>query len=293
MTRMRPLLLGISILSLASCATEKKPLTGFANPPPGSIVLDNLADGRGIVNMWPMFDLPVGSQIFRPRLGGQDAVMVSHPDEFYDYQRIYLQGWTAGSNTWLSGIPPGTYSVELVDSAGQSWGQSAPLSIPAAADPFSFTPGVQRPTVVFAHFESHVTSWTIDPALVDGDVTTDEITVSNLVTEDVVVERCQVVSGSPTSCTPVGTAAPGADLHTVEVQAGTSDRDHQALLIHLASDTSQSYQRDLVAGPTNFGSTCQIERIIFHGQRSQGFSDPSRSGSVAMSSCFGYQNGAM
>ncbi len=72
-----------------------------------------------------------------------------------------------------SGIPPGAYIVELVDSAGQSWGQSAPLPIPAGdGDPYD--PRAQIPAVVFTHFDGQVGSWTIDPTTQDADPATDE-----------------------------------------------------------------------------------------------------------------------
>ena len=60
---------------------------------------------------------------------------VTSDEGFYDYVRAPLQGWTAGWDYWLTGAPPGTYVVELVDGAGQSWGQSAPLTVPTASTP--------------------------------------------------------------------------------------------------------------------------------------------------------------
>ena len=297
MTRARaslPLLLtAIVPLAVAACETQRKPLRGFDKPPPGSIVLDSEAPGGGAVMLWPMFDLPLEpQQIFRPRLGGQDAVYItSQEDGFYDYAEVSLQGWTAGWTRGLGGVPPGTYIVELVDDSGQSWGQSAPLAIPASADIYS---GVQIPGVVFAHFDGKVASWNIDPALQDAEPATDEITVTSMVAADVVVERCLIASGSPTSCTPVGTVAPGADLHTVETVTGSSEEDHQALLIRLASDASQAYQRDLVEWSGHYGSTnCQIERIIVHGKRSQERSTPNGTPGIAMSSCYGYRSSSM
>ncbi|HEY5450886.1 MAG TPA: hypothetical protein VIQ54_19160 [Polyangia bacterium] len=277
-------LLAVAMLTIAACETQKKPLTGFDKQPPGSIVLDRGAPGTGAVSLWPMFDLPLEPhQIFRPRLSGQDAVVLTSDEGFYDYEKLYLQGWTAGWASALSGVPPGTYVVELVDASGQSWGQSAPLAISESGS--VFTPGVQLPTIVFAHFDDKVASWTIDPALRDADPATDEITVTSLVSEDVVVERCLIASGSPTSCTPVGTVAPGSDLRTVETVAGSLNDDHQALRIRLASDASPAYLRELDEGSGNFGSpACQIERIIFHGKRSE-------YGAVAMSSCYGFQSG--
>lgn len=286
MTRTRPSLLlpllAVVALAVAACATERKPLTGYDTPPPG-IVLDSVLGNPLMI--WPIFDLPQESQAFRPRLNGQDAVIVTSDEGFYDYAHVNLSGWTGGWNQWLNGIPPGTYVVELVDGAGQIWGRSAPL--PLRAD-VAFAG--QTPAVVLAHFDGQVGSWTIDPALQDSDPWTDEITVTNLVAEDVVVERCLIAGSSRTSCTTVGTVSPGADLLTVETTVSPSMADHQALFIHLASDASQSYQRDLVqVSDTNFGSSCQIERILVHGSRSI----PPRGGltGFAMSSCFGYRSG--
>jgi hypothetical protein len=298
MTRARaslPLLLtAIVPLVVAACETQRKPLTGFDKQPPGSILLlDSQAPGGGAVLLWPMFDLPTEPlQIFRLRLSGQDVVMTTSDEGFYDYAKLYLSGWTAGWDSWLQGVPIGTYVVELVDGSGEIWGHSAPLAISAGTN--LFTPGVQVPGVVFANFDGKVASWNIDPALQDSDPATDEITVTNNAGGDVVVERCLIASGNPTSCTPVGTVAPGADLHTVETVAGSSKNDHQALLVRLAGDTSQAYQRDLVEGTGNAGSTtCQIERIIVHGNRSGDRSTPTGPSAIAMSSCYGYQSGAM
>ena len=71
--------------------------------------------------------------------------------------------------------------------------------------------------------------------------------------------------------------------------------DHQALFIQLASDASQSYQRDLVQGTgasSTFGGSCQIERILVHGTRQIGSDSPTGSTAFAMSSCYGYGTGA-
>src|SRR4051812_26168591 len=128
MTRPRPFLLlsllAFVALAIAACATERKPIRGFDKPPPGTIVLD--ADPGGTVVMWPIFDGTDGSQVFRARLNSQDAVIMSSQDG-YDYLDWTMQGgWTGGWDDWLTGIPPGTYVVEI-DSAGQTWGKSAPL----------------------------------------------------------------------------------------------------------------------------------------------------------------------
>jgi hypothetical protein len=292
MTRPRPLLLlsllAFVALAIAACATERKPIRGFDKPPPGSIDLD--ADPGGTVVIWPIFALPDGTQTFRPRFNGHDAVGVTSPDGFYDYTSWPMQGWTGGQDDWLTGIPPGTYVVEIVDSAGQSWGKSAPLAVPAGGGN-RFNSTVQNPTVVLTNFDGQVGSWTIDPSTQDADTATDEITVTNLLGEDVVVERCTIAAGDRTSCTPVGTVAPQADLRTVETPMASSKADHPALFIHLASDASQSYQRDLVQGSSSVGTVCQIERIIVHGMRPNPGYSPTRTIGFAMSTCFGYSSG--
>jgi len=294
MTRARPYLLlpllanTVLALAVAACATERKPIRGFDKPPPG-IVLDG--DPGGTVMIWPIFDVPAETQTFRPRLNGQDAVWVSSPEGFYDYVNWPMQGWTGGWDSWLDGIPPGAYVVELIDSAGQSWGQSASLPIPAGTGPYN--PSGQNPGVVFTHFDGQVGSWTIDPATQDADTATDEITVTNLLGENVVVERCTIADGAPTSCTPVGTVAPQADLRTVETTVASSKADHPGLIIHPASDASQSYQRDLVQGGGSFGSSCQIERILVHGMRPNIVFSPTGATSFAMSTCYGYNSGPL
>jgi hypothetical protein len=269
------LLTAIAPLALVACDTVKKPIRGFDKQPPGSILLDNLASGgTGSIKLVPIFDLPLEpQQIFRARLNGQDAVIRTSEEEgFYDYEMLYLQGWTGGWPRAIRGVPPGSYVVELVDGSGRSWGQSAPLTVLALANVFS--PGVQIPGVVFANFDGKVASW-------------------NMVDEDVVVERCLIASGSPTACVPVGTVAPGADLHTVETVAGSSEDDHQALLVRLASDGSQAYQRDLDEGSGDHFEPvyCQIERIIVHGRRSENRSTLTGPAAVAVSSCYDYQSG--
>ena len=130
MTRVRLLLL-LPLLTIAACQTQRKPLTGFATQPPGLL----LASGTGPnLLIWPIFDLPANpQQVFQPRLNGQFTVVVTSQEGFYDYSQFYMQGWTGGNQDWLSGIPTGTYVVELVDDTGQSWGQSAPLPIPVSA----------------------------------------------------------------------------------------------------------------------------------------------------------------
>ena len=168
--------------------------------------------------------------------------------------------------------------MELVDSAGQSWGQSAPLAVPAGGGN-RYESTVQNPTVVFTHFDDQVGSWNIDPSTQDADPATDEITVTNLLGDDVAVERCTIAGGARTSCTPVGTVAPQADLRTVETPMASSKTDHPALFIHLASDASQSYQRDLALGSGVSGSAgpaCQIERIFVDRRASDSFVHPDR-----------------
>jgi hypothetical protein len=284
------------VLALAApaCDTVKKPIRGFDEPPPGSIVLDD-EDG-GMVTVWPLFDLPQTEQVFHPRLDGREVVHRISDQAFYYSPDWVLQGWTGGWNGWIEGIEPGTHVVGLVDGAGQSWGQSAPLAVPAGGKLGSASG--QYPAVIFAHFDGTVSAWNVDPATQDGDMATDEITVTNLVDADVVVERCLISSGHSSSCTSVGTVAAGAELLTVEKMADVSskDDDYQALVVHLASDAGQSYQRDLIrgGGHFNFGSTCQVERIVFHGTRQGGGPYGPTSGAlVAMSSCYGYGSGPM
>lgn len=295
MTRARASLLVLTAilpLTVAACATQKKPLTGYDKQPPGSITLDD--DMGATVAMWLMFDVPESpQQLFRIRLNGKDIVYTTGPDGFYDYYTVSLQGWTGGWSNWIRWITPDTYVFEVVDSGGQSWGKSAPLAVSANGDPFNASG--QFPAVVLAHYGDTMASWTIDPMTQDADTTTDEITVTNLMAaETVVVDRCSIVSSSPTSCTPVGTVAPGGELLTVEKTTNvTMKDDHQALIVRLANDASQSYQRDLLVGSGNpdFGSTCQVERIFVHGERQTGYS--SRGTAIAMSSCYGYQSGPM
>ena len=181
----------------------------------------------------------------------------------------------------------------MVDSAGQIWGRSAPLLISSGggfSNPQSSAP--QLPTIVFTHFDGQIGSWNIDPTTQDADAATDEITVTNLVDEDVVVERCLIAAGDRSSCTLVGTVAPAADLLTIErVAASKLADDHQALFVHLASDAAQSYQRDLVLGSMESPSFCQMERIIVHGRRPGWPDSPGSLTPFAMSSCYGYGSG--
>ena len=288
MTRLRPLLL-LPLLAIAACQTQRKPLNGYDTPPPG-ILLSNSGAGSTVV-FWPIFDLPPQQQTFQPRLNGQGTVQVTSDEGFYDYATISLAGWTGGWDQWLRGVPGGTYVVELLDDTGQSWGKSAPLPVPPSDD--LANPPPQAPAVIFAHFDDQVGTWTIDPSTQDSDPATDEITVTNLLHEDVVVQRCLMAAAGPTSCTSVGTVSPGADLLTVETLATSSSADYHALFVQLASDASQSYERDLVQGSGTFilGEPCQIERILVHGTRSRSPGYPTGSSVFAMSSCYGYGSG--
>jgi len=274
------------LLALAACQTEKKPLTGFDTQQPGSILLDS----DGALSIWPVFALPDDpQQLFQVRLNGHDATVFDSQTGYYEDSELSLQRWTGGIDRSVGGIPPDSYVVELVDSGGRSWGQSTPLAIPSSgSNSFLSAYHQQLPTVIFTHFDGQAGSWTIDPATQDADPATDEITVTNLLGDDVIVERCLITSGSRTSCTPLGTIAPGADLPTVETVAPSSTSDHQALFIHLASDASQSYQRDLVQGTAPVGD-CEIERILVHGIRPFSGSLSGVTG-FAMSSCYGYSS---
>ena len=71
----------------------------------------------------------------------------------------------------------------------------------------------------------------------------------------------------------------------------SSKAEHPGLFIHLASDASQSYQRDLVQGGGTFGSSCQIERILVHGSRGTPVYSPTGMTAFAMSTCYGYSSG--
>jgi hypothetical protein len=293
MNRVRPTLL-LPLLALAACQTEKKPIIGLDEVPPGGILLGPWGEGNS-VHIWPIFDLSqVPQQRFRLRLDGKDAVYRTGPDGFYDYATLYLYGaWTGGISAGLSGIPSGSHVVEVVDGAGQSWGRSAPLLI-SSGDGISTSssPAPQLPGVMFTHFAGQVGSWNIDPTTQDSDPATDEIVVTNLVDEDVVVERCLVVSFSRTGCTPLGTVAPGAELLTVETLAASPMVDHTAVFIHLASDASQSFQRDLVNESNSIVNSCQMERILVHGRRPVPPDNPPSFTGFAFSSCTGYASGS-
>jgi hypothetical protein len=197
-----------------------------------------------------------------------------------------MQNWTGGEPLGIGYIPGGSYVVELDDPTGQSWGQSPPQPLP----PDNYADSSQLPAAIFAHFGDQVGSWIIDPSTQDSDPTTDEITITSLVDEDVVVYRCQMTAAGPTSCTTVGTISAGADLHTVETLAASTSGGYQALLVELVSDPSQSFERDLVQSTTTIGGVCQIERIFVHGTRPL---SPAQSNvpEFAVSTCVGYSNG--
>jgi len=284
MTRLRPFLL-LPLLAIAACQTLRKPITGYDSPPAGILLSDTM--GSGLI-MWALFDLPPEpQQLFQPRLNGQGAVIVTSQEGYYDYETFPLQGWTGGASMRVGWMPGGTYVVGLVDPTGQSWGQSPPLTLPP--DNFADT-SAQEPAVIFAHFADQVGSWIVDPSTQDSDPATDEITVTNLLHEDVVVQRCQVTAAGPTSCASVGTVSAGADLPTVETLAPNGTTDYQALFVQLASDPSQSYERDLVQAASGWGGLCQIERIFVHGTRSLP-PVPSIVPPFALSTCLGYSKG--
>jgi hypothetical protein len=203
------------------------------------------------VVIWPIFDLPAEPQTFRPRLDGQDAACQTSDEGFYEYVNWTMQGWTGGWNRSHGLDPAEHYVVELVDSAGNSWGKSAPLAIPAGGGPYS--PSGQIPGVVFANFDGQTGSWNIDPATQDADTATDEITVTNLLGADVVVERCTIADGERPPARP---SAPSRRTPTCARSRPRWPRRRPTTRppsFHLASDASQSYQRDLVQGADNFG----------------------------------------
>ena len=191
------LLLGITTLAAAACATERKP-THRVRPSAAGVdrARQRRRGRRGSLMLWPMFDLPIDppQQIFRPRLGGQDAVVVTSQEGFYDYSscsfRVGRRAGTAGSRgslpaptSWSWWMPPARAGASR-----RRWRLSA--------GPIIYTAALQIPAVIFAHFDGKVASWNVDPALQDSDTATDEITVTNMADEDVVVERCMVVSGN-------------------------------------------------------------------------------------------------
>ena len=284
MTRARLSLL-LPLLALAGCANERKPLTGYDKQPPGILL-----DGTSRVMIWPIFDLPPApSEIFRPRLNGQDGVIRTSDEGFYDYDEFPLQNWTGGYDVWLTGTPPGTYTLELVDSAGQSWGQSPPLTIPPGAD-FSNSL-VQLPAVIFAHYEGQVGSWTVDPTLQDADAATDEITVTNLIDEDVAVERC--LSRRPPAGRPARPSAPSAGSRPPHRRdaGGLVDGRPPSPLHPPRKRRQPALPAGSVQRSGTFGASCQMERILVHGRRAANTYSPDPFTELAMSSCYGYQSG--
>ena len=253
------------------------------------------------MQIWPIFYVPYQDthEVFRYRLNGQDLVYMTADEGFYDYAVTYLQGWTGGLTQVINGgIPSGTYTVELADSAGQSWGRSAPLLISSGTGfyPPSSPPPPQMPAVVFTNFDGQVGSWNIDPTTQDSDAATDEIAVTNLVDEDVVVERCLIAAGRPELLHARRHRRAGSrPPHRRDGwrRPRRSPGDHQALFIHLASDAAQSYQRDLVLGSNESPNSCQMERIIVHGRRAAWPDSPSSLTQFAMSSCYGYGSGGI
>ena len=53
MNRLCPCLL-VPLLAIAACKTERKPLIGFDEPPPGSFILGPWNEGNA-VRVWPIF----------------------------------------------------------------------------------------------------------------------------------------------------------------------------------------------------------------------------------------------
>jgi hypothetical protein len=282
MKRTHPSLL-LPLLAIAACQTDKMPLTGFFTPPPGTIVVDQsggLVSGDSAINILPVFALEA-PRTFQVLFNGQKAI-ASNGGGVYDYLNWQLQGWTATYANRAVGVPADTYAVEMMDDTGQNWGQSDPLTI----QPNNTGQGRQIPTVILANFGTQVGHWNIDPTTQDADPATTEITVTNLVGADVVVERC-VITQAGRPCTTVGTVPPGADLVTVETIASDSTTgDRQALIIHLASDVNQSYERDLIQPASSVGY-CEVERILVHGPRAL-YNFTANVTAFALSSCSGY-----
>jgi hypothetical protein len=230
MNRARASLL-LPLLAIAACQTDRMPVRGFFTQPDGTLLLQ----GKATIRIVPIVTPDDGSE-----------------EKIYDYLEPQLSGWPA-SFPFQESIPPGTYVVELVDEAGQSWGKSDPLTVvePGA----SLYP--EAAAVIFVHLDAQAGTWTVDPTTQDSDPTTAEITMTNLTTGDIAVDRClSAPSGGDRACTPVGTIAPGADLHTVETMTAmttpdfTSSGTGSALVIHPAGSATPSYERPLVGMPS-------------------------------------------
>ncbi len=259
-----PALLPVLSLAIAACSTENVALFGSDKQPDGSLLLQGNAAFRLEAVM--QLDTP---QTFRFRFNGQYGVVSLGTGGPYDYLKVEVREWIAGTAGYAQ-VPPGTYVVEMVDASGTSWGQSPPIAAQS-----------RNATIIFVHLDGQAATWVIDPATQDADPATMETTVSNLSGEDVTVRRCQVSSsidsvGSEQACTALGSAAAGADFHTVEtISTNTMATLVPALLVG-------SYQRLLV------GSTpaeCQLERIVVMGMRTLPSGADTR---FAMSACNGF-----
>ena len=182
--------------------------------------------------------------------------------------------------------------LELVDSAGQSWGQAPPLTIPPGADFSNFL--VELPAVIFTHYEGQGGSWTVDPTLQDADTATDEITVTNLIDEDVAVERCR--SRRPPAGPPARPSAPSGREPTSSPSRRW--RPRRRATTRPSSSTPQATPAShtsgiLVQKSGTFGASCQMERILVHGRRAAFPYSPDPFTELAMSSCYGYQSGGI
>jgi hypothetical protein len=271
MTRALSSLLLLPLLAVAAC-TDRMPVMGFFTPPDGSLVLQ----GNGFIFIKLILGFDGPPLTFRVRFNDMEGVVTNAPpqstgEKVYNYLEFpRLQQWTAGVSAFQE-IPLGTYVVELVDDTGRSWGKSDPLPVhlpPAGSGPYP-----EVATVLFVHFDAQAGTWTVDPTTQDADPMTSEITVTNLTDGDVAVDRC-VGPRTGRTCTPVGTVAPGADLHTVQTNTpppttmpvDPSAADASALVIHAAARATPFYERSLVYANGIFNA-CEVERIIVHGAR--------------------------
>jgi len=251
----KPTLLPLLSLALAACGTENAPLVGYDKPPDGTLLLQGTAPLQieGLIDV----DAP---QTFRLRFNGLYGVIeLSSGPGPYDYLKVDVQEWIAGTMTYAN-LPAGTYVIELVDASGTSWGQTPPIDVQ------ELNGARQPPIVVFVHLDGQMATWVLDPATADSDPTTMETTVTNLSHDSVTVQRCPPAgtAGGSQACTSLGTIAPGADLHTVEMLAmeTTTSSPTAATVSTLMVG---SYQRLLVGAPLYL--PCEIERIAVTGVR--------------------------
>jgi len=252
-----PALLPLLALAVAACSTDNQPLIGFAKQPDNTLWLQGNAGFQ--IEAVMQVDAP---QTFHLRFNGQYGVYAVTGDAIsgpWVYAEVDVQEWVAGTVARPM-VPPGTYTVELVDASGTSWGVTPPLTVQNPA----FGP-TQPVTIIFVHLDGLATTWVLDPSTADSDPTTMDTTVTNLSHEDVAVQLCPpgVAAVGPT-CTSLGTVAAGADLHTLETVIVDTTATQMTRTSPDATLFVGSYERAL---ETSSFSDCQIERIVVTGSR--------------------------